>query len=143
MDIYREKWIILMGIGFTVVYTLIYIKFMDYCAFCISWFSIILIQVAFVGIGTGVYLYGQDLETEGITSSATWCNFLAWTFWILSTFYCVCLVVNCKAIRISFAVIETAGDYFAQTKRIILVPMMFFIIGICLFFIWMFGIACV
>eukprot|EP00351_Strombidinopsis_sp_SopsisLIS2011_P003647 CAMPEP_0116879372 /NCGR_PEP_ID=MMETSP0463-20121206/11175_1 /TAXON_ID=181622 /ORGANISM="Strombidinopsis sp, Strain SopsisLIS2011" /LENGTH=195 /DNA_ID=CAMNT_0004528633 /DNA_START=297 /DNA_END=884 /DNA_ORIENTATION=+ len=62
VDIYREKWIILMGVGFTLVYTLIYIKFMDYCAFCISWFSMILIQVAFVGIGLGVYYWGQDLE---------------------------------------------------------------------------------
>ena len=62
VDIYREKWIILMGFAFTIVYTLIYIKFMDYCAFCISWFSMILIQVAFIGIGLGVFYWGQDLE---------------------------------------------------------------------------------
>lgn len=142
MDVYREKWVILMGIGFTLVYTLIYIKFMDKCAFCLSWFSVIIIQVALVGLGLGVFYWGKDLS-ETSQSNSTWCNFIAWTCWIFAGFYCLCLVCNFRSLRISFAVIETAGDYFSQTKRILLVPILFFIVAIIFYFMWLFGLVCV
>ena len=100
-------------------------------------------QVAFIGLGLGFYYYGQGLENDNIVETATWCNIVAWTFWISAMCYFVCLVVNCRAIRISFAVIATAGDYFAQTKRILFVPMLFFVVGLIAFFIWIFGVMCI
>mmetsp|Transcript_7104 Transcript_7104/g.9318 ORF Transcript_7104/g.9318 Transcript_7104/m.9318 type:complete len:166 (+) Transcript_7104:681-1178(+) len=144
LDVYSERWVILISIGFTIIYTLIYIKFMDYCAFCLSWFSVVIIQAALVGLGLGVYYWGQDIEqSEGYSSNATWCNFIAWTFWIFAGFYCLCLVCNLRSLRISFAVIETAGDYFSQTKRILVVPILFFFVGLAWFIMWIFGLFCV
>lgn len=41
-----------------------------------------------------------------------------------------------KQLRISIAVIETAADWFADTKRILFVPIGYFFLGICVFAAW-------
>ena len=43
----------------------------------------------------------------------------------------------------AIAVIETAADYFADTKRIIFVPLLYFTIGILYFIAWMAAMLCV
>ncbi len=45
--------------------------------------------------------------------------------------------------RVAIAVIETAADYFADTKRIIFVPMLYFFIGILCFVGWVGAMICV
>jgi len=42
-------------------------------------------------------------------------------------------------LQISLAVIETAADYFAQTKRILIVPVIFFFVCMIWFFLWLAG----
>mmetsp|Transcript_24805 Transcript_24805/g.17505 ORF Transcript_24805/g.17505 Transcript_24805/m.17505 type:complete len:263 (-) Transcript_24805:792-1580(-) len=143
LDVYREKWIILMGIGFTVVYTLIYIKFMDACAICISWFSLIIIQTTLVVLGVGVFYWGKDVESSNDSSHAPWLNFLAVVFWTTACLFCICIMCNLKAMKISFAIIESAAEYFSQTKRIIIVPILFFFIGVTFFLMWLFGLVCI
>lgn len=113
LDVYREKWIILMGIGFTVVYTLIYIKIMDCCAICISWFSLVIIQGTLVVLGVGVFYWGQDIENSNDASHAPWLNFLAVVFWSAASLFCICILCNLKSMRISFAIMETAAEYFS------------------------------
>lgn len=132
-----------MAIGFTVIYTLIYIKFMDACAICISWFSIIIIQASLVLLGVGVFFWGRDIENTNGTTHAPWLNFLASVFWITASFFCLCILCNLNSLKISFAIIETAGEYFTQTKRIIVVPFLFFILGTVFFLVWLFGLMCI
>jgi len=48
-----------------------------------------------------------------------------------------------SSLRIAIAVIETAADYFADTKRIIFVPLLFFFLGVCAFAAWVAGMLCV
>jgi len=43
---------------------------------------------------------------------------------------------TCRSLRVAIAVIETAADYFADTKRVIFVPILFFFLGIAVFFGW-------
>jgi len=47
-DIYVGRWFILLGMAITVVYTLIYIKFMDWCAFGLAWFSILAVGISMI-----------------------------------------------------------------------------------------------
>ena len=55
-DMLNAKWIFLISVGLAVILTLVYIKFMDWCAFCLSWFSIVLVFASLVGSGIGAYV---------------------------------------------------------------------------------------
>ena len=57
--------------------------------------------------------------------------------------YCCFIVCAQKALRLSIRIIETAADFFADTKRILLVPALFFTVGILLFIAWLYGIICI
>ena len=48
---------------------------------------------------------------------------------------------NFKSLRISIAIIETAADWFSDTKRIIFVPMIYFVFWIGVFILWLYGLC--
>ena len=48
-----------------------------------------------------------------------------------------------KSLRVAIAVIETAADFFADTKRVIFVPLAFFFAGVILFVLWVAAAFCV
>jgi len=62
MDLYVCRWFIVLGMAITVCYTLIYIKFMDWCAFGISWFSIVAVGISLVVGGLVFYYDGKSLD---------------------------------------------------------------------------------
>jgi len=53
--------------------------------------------------------------------------------------YCLCIACNFRSLQISLAVIETAADYFAQTKRILIMPVIFFFMALIWFGLWVGG----
>lgn len=55
-------------------------------------------------------------------------------------FYLV-MFCNFKSLRISIAIIETAADFFADTKRIILMPLLYFCIWVGVFMFWLWGVC--
>lgn len=146
-ELLESRWVILIAAGIAIIVTMIYIKFMDWCAFWLSWVSVFLVLFTFVGSGTYAYIYRQDkIETNPSfedDSTATWLNFYAWTAWIFAGFYLLYICCNFQSLRVAIAVIETAADYFADTKRIILVPVLYFITGILMFVAWVAAMICV
>lgn len=65
--------------------------------------------------------------------------FAAVMCWILAGIYVLVMVCSINSLRVAIAVIETAADYFADTKRIIFVPLLYFIVGILVFTAWVFA----
>ena len=59
-DLYEIRWVLLIAAGIAFVATLIYIKFMDWCAFWLAWISVFLILGSLVGTGVWAYMYRQD-----------------------------------------------------------------------------------
>jgi len=53
------------------------------------------------------------------------------------------MVCNFKSLRVSIAIIETAADYFSDTKRIMIVPVIYFAFGLSVFIMWIYGILCI
>lgn len=72
-----------------------------------------------------------------------WLNIITWTMWSLAAIYYLCIACYFKALNISVGVLEAASDFVADTFRIILVPIIFFFIGISVFIIWVAGLICV
>jgi len=48
---------------------------------------------------------------------------------------------NFKSLRISIAIIETAADFFSDTKRIALVPCIYFCVWVGIFIFWLWGLV--
>jgi hypothetical protein len=65
-----------------------------------------------------------------------------YTSWILAALYLLLIMCKFKALSVSIAVIETAADFFADSKRIIIVPIIYLFIAVCVFMLWFFGIMC-
>ena len=68
---------------------------------------------------------------------------MIWLSWIFAAFYYLMLACCFKSLRVAIAVIETAADFFADTKRVIFVPLAFFFAGIILFVMWIAAAFCV
>lgn len=146
-DLYEARWVMLIACGIALITTLVYIKFMDWCAYWLSWLSIFLVLGALVATGTYAFMYRRDqvsLDSSYADSSeATWLSATAWTCWILAAIYLLVMLCALSSLRVAIAVIETAADYFADTKRIIFVPLLYFTIGIITFAMWVFALICV
>ena len=146
-ELMAARWVLLIAAGIALAVTLIYIKFMDWCAFWLSWLSVFLVFAALVGSGVWTLIYRADKIEKNPSfeddSGATWLNFYAYTAFIAAGIYLLVMICCFSSLRIAIAVIETAADYFADTKRIIMVPLLFFVIGIIMFVMWVAGMICV
>lgn len=133
--------------GLSLVFTLIYIKFMDWCAFWLSWVMIGVIFVALTGAGIYALMYRNDkIDDNGSyedTSQAKWLLAFAWVVLIMAGLYLLCMLCKLNSLRVAVAVIETAGDYFADTKRILFVPALYFFIAIVFLGCWVMAVICV
>lgn len=80
--------------------------------------------------------YAEDSMAKGL-KAITWCS------WIAAGLYYIVMICNFNSLRIAVAVIETTASFVADSKRLILVPLMYF--GLSCIFIVMFlsGLVCV
>jgi Plasma-membrane choline transporter len=61
--------------------------------------------------------------------------------WVAAGLYYLCMACNFKSLRISIAIIETAADFFADTKRIAFVPFIYFSVWVGVFIFWLWGLC--
>jgi len=134
VDLYKCRWVVLVSLSICICIALIYIKLMDWFAVWMAWISVILIEVGLVTSGYFFYHYDHKYGSIG----SWWAMFGLWT---AAGLYCLCLLCCFKALRISIAVIETAADWFADTKRILFVPLFYFSFAILVFAAWACGIV--
>lgn len=120
---------------------------MDYCALQCAWISVIIVQLGLVGGGVLCYFVRDSLLNEGkILKDSSGDHWLLAGIVIFGTFgllYFLCLMCNLKSLQVSIRIIETAADFFADTKRVALVPVFFFICAIAMTFAWLYGFICV
>lgn len=61
--------------------------------------------------------------------------------WICAAVFFCYICCNCKSLAVSIQVIKTTSDFVADTKRLMLMPLFFLIIGLLVFFVWVTGLA--
>jgi hypothetical protein len=144
ISMYESRWCILVSIFISLIVALIYLKIMDWCAVWIAWITIIVIEIALCTLGYFAYTYAGTMvdahEGESTSSSKT----LFWmgiTMWILAALYYLMLACNWRSLRIAIRVIETAADFFADTKRVAIVPLIYFSIWCGVFVFWLWGLC--
>ena len=139
MDVYDARWTIIGGIMLAVLTTFGYIKFMDWCAYYMAWFSVVLLGLFFVGGGFGVWFVRKSLLDDGNESNDEYADHLFWAaivFWLVAVAYVIFVACCWSSLKVSIAIIETAADFFADTKRIVLVPLCYFGVAVVIFGIW-------
>lgn len=143
LSMYESRWVILTCIGISLVLALIYLKLMDWFAVPIAWLTIIVIELSLIALGYFSYSYsGQVKDTMG--ESTTQSETLFWSgiaLWAVAALYYLVLCCNFRALKISIAVIETAADFFSDTKRIAFVPLFYFAVWCGIFIFWLWGLC--
>ena len=146
VDIYDARWVILMSVGVSLVLGLVYVKFMDWCAFWLAWFSVAVIQLSFILLGFFTLHVRSTILADRDTSNDKYSKYLFWgtmLSWGLAVVWYILLACNFRSLKVSIAIIETAADWFADTKRIIFVPVAYFVFGLILLAAWIAGMICV
>ena len=146
IDIYDARWMILASVSLAIFITFAYIKFMDWCAYWLAWFSVVLLEAFFIGGGFGAWYLRKSLKEDDDKTNDDYNEHLKWTaivFWIVAVAYFIIIVCNWKSLKVSIAIIETAADFFADTKRVVLVPLFYFFVALIVFGVWLGAIICV
>lgn len=60
MDVYDARWLIVCSPLIAILFTFSYIWFMDKCAYWLSWFAVVVIELTLLGISIGSYFYRVD-----------------------------------------------------------------------------------
>jgi len=143
-QMYDARWVLTICLFIAFFLALGYIKFLDWCAVYIAWATVIIMELSLVGIGLISFFCRKELvDNNSVDDSAiTAYTWAIWTSWILAALYFVILICKFKALRIAIAVIETAADFFSDTKRVIFIPLGYFAVHMITFFIWFFGLIC-
>ena len=145
-DIMTAKWVMLIGVFICIAVTFIYIMLMHKCAFWLSWISVGLIQVSLVGIGYMAFDYRKDqIEADPAyaeESGARWLSWITWLSWIFAGIYYIVIICSFQSLRIAVAVIQTTASFVADSKRLILIPVLYFGIGIILTLMFMAALVC-
>lgn len=141
----------------SVVYSLVFIKLMSSFAEPIAWICIVLAQLSFIGASAGGWFWRAALIETHDKNIALWTKEKAQTlidgnlsnqyyamaaiviFAILSCCFLTCICCGFKSLKIAIDVIDASADFLNGTKRIILVPVLYFFISIIVFSGWVYA----
>ena len=142
MDLYTARWVFLSAFGIAFVVVFAYIWLMDKCAYWLAWVSVGLIQASLIAGGFIAWGARREYLTDDDSSNDDYATYLWWTAigsWVAAGIWYIVMACHFQSLRVSIAVIETAADWFADTKRIMAVPFFYFLLGIAVLGVW---IAC-
>lgn len=145
-DLYKARWILFSSVFVAIFFAFLYIKFMDWCAFQCAWISVIVVGLGVFGLGTLLWIVRSDELATNPSPDPTAMTWLWWGavgFWTVGGLYTLCLLCYFKSLRVAIRIIETAGDFVADTKRVALVPVFFFFVAVGFTFTWLYGYICV
>lgn len=140
LSLYETRWVILTCVGFSLIIAFIYLKLMDCFAVPLAYITILVIQVALVLMGYYAYDYSKTSQISG-NSSSEWSMWIAAICWIFAGLFYLLIACNWKSLRVSIAIVETAAEFFSDTKRIVIIPLIYFCVWVGVFIFWIWGLA--
>ena len=141
-----SKYVILIGMGTAFLYSLAFIYLMSIFGEVLSWIVIVLIQVGLIsGSVVGIYAYAKSKQifAEGDTASPSIALTVGIVLAILSVVFFCMLCYGFRALKTAIDVIDASADFLAGTKRIILVPVLYFFVSLIVIFLWLLALACI
>lgn len=116
-----------------------YLHFLRYFAKLIAWISILIILICLIAIGIYCFVLSEEYRDESPAKMKL--KYVAIGLWILAGLYVIALLCLWKSLNISLAILEAASEYVGTNKKIILVPIVFFIFNFLIFIMWILAIV--
>lgn len=130
------------SIGLSVITALvlciIYIYFMSIFAEYLAWGIIILTELCFIFLAGGGFYYYTAGDVDANTKSTA--LIIGLVFALVAVIFSVCIWCGWTSLKLAIEMVNASADFLAQTKRVFIVPFLYYIF-LSLFFI--FWIACV
>jgi hypothetical protein len=144
-DLYLSSRAIYISIAMAVVYCLGYIYLMSLFAECIAWAMICLTQIGLlVGALYCVLAYKDRNTPEGLLTDAEARKFLAGAcvLALLTLLFGLAVCCGFNSLRTAINVVDASADFLRRTKRILLVPVLYFFLNVLAVFAWVVIVAC-
>jgi hypothetical protein len=78
-----------------------------------------------------------------MTSMETWLMVACIVFGILAMSFFCCVCCGFESLKLAIDVIDASADFLARTKRVIFVPMLFFVLSLIAIILWCGSVLCV
>ena len=134
MKVAKTGVFICLGMGF--VYSILYIYALSRFANCLAKFSVLVIELGFIGgIGASIMMSKNASSKSGyyIAAGVVGLMFLMFNM-MLWCFY--------KQFKVAIAVVDATADFFAATKRIVLVSVIYFFVTLIVIVVWFAAFGC-
>ena len=144
-DLYLSSRAIYISIGMAVVYCLGYIYLMSLFAEYIAWAMIGLTQVGLLAGALACLLAWKDrADPEGPISPADAQKLLGGgiALAILALIFAVLVCCGFNSLRTAINVVDASADFLRRTKRLLFVPILYFIVNVLVVFAWVVIVAC-
>lgn len=145
----------------SVVYCIVYIYLMSAFAEPIAWFCVLVLQIFLLGstgalwmvrqskiehhlemLENGTWTAGAQQDLDAIQLEQGMLGLVAIVGLLACGFFC-CVCCGYKSLKMAIDVIDASADFLAKTKRVLLVPGLFFVLQIIVVTIWIGAMLCV
>ena len=170
-DLYLSSNAIWASVALAPIWCFIFIAIMSAFAETIAWVCVALVQIGLIGGAVGCWLYRGTLteafdqttaklvvtgpkakdgdkyiygkEKDKYDTQMTWLLWGTIGFGCLAGIFACCVVCGFKSLKLAIDVIDASADFLFKTKRVVVVPIVYFIITLIVVFVWMGMFFCV
>jgi hypothetical protein len=144
-DLYLSSRAIYISIGMAIVYCLGYIYLMSLFAEYIAWTMIGLTQLGLLIGALACLLSWKDrADPAGPLSPQDAQKLLAGgcVLAVLSVLFAIAVCCGFNSLRTAINVVDASADFLRKTKRILFVPILYFLLNVLVVFAWVVIVAC-
>lgn len=134
MNLYTAWKAILTSLATAFLLCIIYIYFMSIFAEYVAWGIIFLTQFGFIALTAGSFYYYTTVSDDGQKSLAILLGIIGA---ILSILFCLALWCGWHQLRLAIEIVNASADFLAQTKRVLAVPVLYYVFLLMFFLFYM------
>jgi len=146
LDLYKSSTAIFISIAMAIILCFAFIYLMSYFAEQIAWTIVGIAQIAFfVGSAVCIFEYFNVKNSGNVLKKDSATSFLVGgiVLGLFGILFLIALVCGFHQLKIAIDVIDASADFLRKTKRIILVPVVYFFLQVIVVMTWMFAMCCI
>jgi hypothetical protein len=140
MQFLMSSWkALLFSMVSSLVLSVLYIYLMSYFAEYLAWGLIFLVQISLVVIAAGGFIY----YTQASGSKQSAALGVGIVSLVLAVVFAIALYCGWKQLTLAVEVINCSADFLTETKRLIGVPILYYLMIFIFFLFWVTAMICV
>lgn len=134
VNLYYAWSAILFSMATAFILCIIYIYFMSIFAEYVAWALVFITQIGFFVIGVGSLYYYATAEEGNKKKGAALLFGICGT--ILSLLFSIALYCGWSQLKLAIEIVNCSADFLAQTKRVLFVPIVYYVFFFIFFLFW-------